>query len=55
LIMYTSFSRTLSAMRTLVSPMPLLVTSAFARGRPRLESAWVNSALASSFVFTVEQ
>ena len=37
LMMYTSFSRTLSAIRTLVSPMPLLVTSAFESDRPRLE------------------
>lgn len=36
LMMYTSFSRTLSAIRTLVSPIPLLVTSAFERDRPRL-------------------
>lgn len=36
LIMYTSSSRTDSAMVTLVSPMPLRVISAFDRGRPIL-------------------
>jgi hypothetical protein len=37
LIIYTSSSRTDSAMRTLVSPIPLRVTSALERGRPMLK------------------
>lgn len=36
LMMYTSSSRTDSAMRTDVSPIPLRVTSALERGRPML-------------------
>ena len=35
-MIYTSFSRTDSAIRTLVSPIPLVVISALERGRPML-------------------
>jgi hypothetical protein len=39
LIMYTSFSRTDSEIRTFVSPIPLRVTSALERGTPMLGAA----------------
>ena len=41
LIMYTSSSRTDSAMRTMLSPMPFFVTSALARGMPSLKKGHV--------------